>query len=135
MCSVKPFRYNSLVTGQRAKCVITLCWVLSVGIGLTPMLGWNRGEGFILANIYPGLPKDVRKHECGTLLPCSQLSEERGCHLLFHACLMVSLKKIQNIWIWENPSPNKPCVTLHYRFFFFVKPTHPITAGVFKITV
>nr|XP_040054015.1 adenosine receptor A2a-like [Gasterosteus aculeatus aculeatus] len=38
-----PLRYNSLVTGQRAKCVITLCWVLSVGIGLTPMLGWNRG--------------------------------------------------------------------------------------------
>ncbi|KAM8828741.1 adenosine receptor A2b-like [Spinachia spinachia] len=38
-----PLRYNSLVTGHRAKCVITLCWVLSVGIGLTPMLGWNRG--------------------------------------------------------------------------------------------
>ncbi|KAL6097139.1 adora2a [Pungitius sinensis] len=39
-----PLRYNSLVTGLRAKCVITLCWVLSVGIGLTPMLGWNRGR-------------------------------------------------------------------------------------------
>nr|XP_019937130.1 PREDICTED: adenosine receptor A2b-like [Paralichthys olivaceus] len=36
-----PLRYNSLVTGQRAKGIITLCWVLSVGIGLTPMLGWN----------------------------------------------------------------------------------------------
>ncbi|XP_060933912.1 adenosine A2a receptor b [Limanda limanda] len=39
-----PLRYNSLVTGQRAKGIITLCWVLSVGIGLTPMLGWNTGS-------------------------------------------------------------------------------------------
>ncbi|XP_068608757.1 adenosine receptor A2b-like [Brachionichthys hirsutus] len=38
-----PLRYNSLVTGQRAKAIIALCWVLSVGIGLIPMLGWNRG--------------------------------------------------------------------------------------------
>ncbi|XP_068430571.1 adenosine A2a receptor b [Clinocottus analis] len=38
-----PLRYNSLVTGPRAKAIITLCWVLSAGIGLTPMLGWNRG--------------------------------------------------------------------------------------------
>ncbi|XP_055369170.1 adenosine A2a receptor b isoform X2 [Betta splendens] len=36
-------RYNSLVTGQRAKGVMALCWVLSTGIGLTPMLGWNKG--------------------------------------------------------------------------------------------
>ncbi|XP_040012566.1 adenosine A2a receptor b [Xiphias gladius] len=39
----KPLRYSSLVTGQRAKGIIALCWVLSVGIGLTPILGWNRG--------------------------------------------------------------------------------------------
>uniref|UniRef100_UPI0037E7E683 adenosine receptor A2b-like n=1 Tax=Semicossyphus pulcher TaxID=241346 RepID=UPI0037E7E683 len=38
-----PLRYNSLVTGQRAKGIIALCWFLSVGIGLTPMLGWNKG--------------------------------------------------------------------------------------------
>ncbi|XP_038590525.1 adenosine A2a receptor b [Micropterus salmoides] len=38
-----PLRYNSLVTGERAKGIIALCWVLSVGIGLTPMLGWNKG--------------------------------------------------------------------------------------------
>ncbi|XP_076614256.1 LOW QUALITY PROTEIN: adenosine A2a receptor b [Chaetodon auriga] len=38
-----PLRYNSLVTGQRAKGIVALCWVLSVGIGLTPMLGWNKG--------------------------------------------------------------------------------------------
>ncbi|XP_049593892.1 adenosine A2a receptor b [Syngnathus scovelli] len=38
-----PLRYNSLVTGQRAKGIIALCWLLSVAIGLTPMLGWNKG--------------------------------------------------------------------------------------------
>ncbi|TSL04212.1 Adenosine receptor A2a [Bagarius yarrelli] len=36
-----PLRYNSLVTNQRAKCIIYLCWILSVIIGLTPMLGWH----------------------------------------------------------------------------------------------
>ncbi|XP_010875767.2 adenosine A2a receptor b [Esox lucius] len=38
-----PLRYNSLVTARRAKGIIAVCWVLSVVIGLTPMLGWNRG--------------------------------------------------------------------------------------------
>ncbi|KAM6986386.1 adenosine A2a receptor b [Aplochiton taeniatus] len=38
-----PLRYTSLVTGFRAKSIIAVCWVLSVGIGLTPMLGWNMG--------------------------------------------------------------------------------------------
>ncbi|TRY87972.1 hypothetical protein DNTS_012961 [Danionella cerebrum] len=37
-----PLRYNSLVTGGRAKGIIAVCWILSVVIGLTPMLGWNR---------------------------------------------------------------------------------------------
>ncbi|XP_056319419.1 adenosine A2a receptor a [Danio aesculapii] len=37
-----PLRYNSLVTGQRARGIIAICWVLSVIIGLTPMLGWHK---------------------------------------------------------------------------------------------
>lgn len=37
-----PLRYNGLVTGQRAKGIIAICWVLSIIIGLTPMLGWNK---------------------------------------------------------------------------------------------
>lgn len=39
-CFVFP-RYNSLVTGRRAKGIIAVCWILSVVIGLTPMFGWN----------------------------------------------------------------------------------------------
>ncbi|XP_069557698.1 adenosine A2a receptor a [Brachyistius frenatus] len=37
-----PLRYNSLVTGERARGIITVCWVLSIIIGLTPMLGWHN---------------------------------------------------------------------------------------------
>ncbi|CAL8247872.1 unnamed protein product [Merluccius merluccius] len=36
-----PLRYNGLVTGQRARGIIAICWVLSIIIGLTPMLGWH----------------------------------------------------------------------------------------------
>ncbi|XP_067861531.1 adenosine receptor A2a-like [Heptranchias perlo] len=39
-----PLRYNSLVTGQRARGIICICWVLSFMIGLTPMLGWNKSN-------------------------------------------------------------------------------------------
>lgn len=63
LCSAQHFRYNSLVTGTRAKGIIALCWVLSVGIGLTPMLGWNRGGRFMC--IHEFLPKPVgqpKKH-------------------------------------------------------------------------
>ncbi|KAM8887402.1 adenosine A2a receptor a isoform 1-T2 [Spinachia spinachia] len=37
-----PLRYNGLVTGQRAQGIIAICWVLSIGIGLTPMMGWHQ---------------------------------------------------------------------------------------------
>lgn len=39
-----PLRYNSLVTGQRARGIIAICWVLSIIIGLTPMMGWHRPD-------------------------------------------------------------------------------------------
>ncbi|KAM3838470.1 adenosine receptor A2a-like, partial [Diretmus argenteus] len=42
--------YNSLVTGQRANGIIAVCWVLSVGIGLTPMMGWNKGANSTNSN-------------------------------------------------------------------------------------
>ncbi|XP_024074280.1 adenosine receptor A2b [Terrapene carolina triunguis] len=37
-----PLRYKSLVTGKRARWLIAVLWVLSFGIGLTPLMGWNR---------------------------------------------------------------------------------------------
>ncbi|XP_035494869.1 adenosine A2a receptor a isoform X1 [Scophthalmus maximus] len=37
-----PLRYNGLVTGQRARGIIAICWILSIIIGLTPMMGWHK---------------------------------------------------------------------------------------------
>ncbi|KAM3610832.1 uncharacterized protein V6R79_009347 [Siganus canaliculatus] len=37
-----PLRYSSLVTGQRAQGIIAICWVFSIVIGLTPMMGWYK---------------------------------------------------------------------------------------------
>ncbi|CAM4571283.1 unnamed protein product [Lepidochelys olivacea] len=37
-----PLRYKSLVTGKRARWLIAVLWLLSFGIGLTPLMGWNR---------------------------------------------------------------------------------------------
>lgn len=48
-------RYNSLVTGQRAKGIIAVCWVLSIIIGLTPMLGWNKSTERPNSTCPPGL--------------------------------------------------------------------------------
>uniref|UniRef100_UPI00358EB006 adenosine receptor A2b-like n=1 Tax=Myxine glutinosa TaxID=7769 RepID=UPI00358EB006 len=35
-------RYNELVTENRAKGIVAVCWILSFAIGLLPMLGWNN---------------------------------------------------------------------------------------------
>ncbi|XP_068122111.1 adenosine receptor A2b [Hyperolius riggenbachi] len=40
-----PLRYKSLVTGKRARTIIAVFWILSFGIGLTPLMGWNCMEG------------------------------------------------------------------------------------------
>ncbi|KAF3696164.1 Adenosine receptor A2a [Channa argus] len=46
-----PLRYNSLVTGERARGIIIICWVLSIVIGLTPLMGWHKpSDGFTSAN-------------------------------------------------------------------------------------
>ncbi|NXL91619.1 AA2BR protein, partial [Alectura lathami] len=37
-----PLRYNSLVTGKRARGLIAVLWLLSFVIGLTPLMGWNK---------------------------------------------------------------------------------------------
>ncbi|KAM4701279.1 adenosine receptor A2b [Discoglossus pictus] len=39
-----PLRYKSLVTGKRARAVIAVFWILSFGIGLTPLMGWNSWD-------------------------------------------------------------------------------------------
>lgn len=47
------------MTGQRAQGIIAICWVLSIIIGLTPMMGWhNRSENTTTnSTCSPGLMK------------------------------------------------------------------------------
>ncbi|XP_068165846.1 adenosine A2a receptor a [Antennarius striatus] len=53
-----PLRYNSLVTGQRAQGIIAICWVLSIVIGLTPMMGWHKQSKSTNSTVCPpGLMK------------------------------------------------------------------------------
>ncbi|XP_032472085.1 adenosine receptor A2b isoform X2 [Phocoena sinus] len=44
LLAVAVDRYKSLVTGARARGVIAVLWVLALGIGLTPFLGWNSKD-------------------------------------------------------------------------------------------
>uniref|UniRef100_A0A8D2LFK7 Adenosine receptor A2 n=1 Tax=Varanus komodoensis TaxID=61221 RepID=A0A8D2LFK7_VARKO len=46
-----PLRYKSLVTGKRAQGLIAVLWILSFGIGLTPLMGWNRWESCLFENV------------------------------------------------------------------------------------
>ncbi|KAL4608777.1 adenosine receptor A2b isoform X1 [Arapaima gigas] len=39
-----PLRYNELVTGKRARTIITILWILSFIIGLIPFVGWNKKQ-------------------------------------------------------------------------------------------
>ncbi|XP_031158037.1 adenosine receptor A2a-like [Sander lucioperca] len=50
-----PLRYNSLVTGQRAQGIIAICWILSIIIGLTPMMGWHKPPESSNSTCAPGL--------------------------------------------------------------------------------
>ncbi|KAM9306601.1 adenosine receptor A2b-like [Pholidichthys leucotaenia] len=49
-----PLRYSSVVTAWRAKAIIALCWIVAVGIGLTPMFGWNTGRNFTVPTFPSG---------------------------------------------------------------------------------
>lgn len=50
-------RYNSLVTGQRARGIIAVCWLLSIVIGLTPMMGWHKPDKGVSDPCLPGFMK------------------------------------------------------------------------------
>ncbi|KAJ7994077.1 hypothetical protein DPEC_G00262190 [Dallia pectoralis] len=83
-----PLRYNSLVTGQRAKGIIAICWVLSIVIGLTPMLGWNP---MLVGN----KPKENQTVECPPgMMKClfeSVVVMDYMVYFNFFACVLVPL--------------------------------------------
>lgn len=58
-------RYNSLVTGKRARALIAVLWLLSFGIGLTPLMGWNKAmSGCPNATNETGAEPGTEHHGC-----------------------------------------------------------------------
>uniref|UniRef100_A0A8C2J4X8 Adenosine A2a receptor n=1 Tax=Cyprinus carpio TaxID=7962 RepID=A0A8C2J4X8_CYPCA len=85
-------RYNSLVTGQRAKGIIAVCWILSVVIGLTPMLGWNRR---VAAETNSSCPQGMT--EC---LFEKVVTMDYMVYFNFFGCVLIPLFAMLAIYAW-----------------------------------
>ncbi|XP_038615832.1 adenosine receptor A2b [Tachyglossus aculeatus] len=64
-----PLRYKGLVTGRRARSVIALLWILSFGIGLTPLMGWHKSFGNATQNC-SNTTGQLRDSTCDTEVEC-----------------------------------------------------------------
>ncbi|KAI1900695.1 hypothetical protein AGOR_G00052550 [Albula goreensis] len=85
-----PLRYNSLVTGQRAKGIIAICWVLSVIIGLTPMMGWNKYNSLANTTCPAGMMKCLFEEV---------VVMEYMVYFNFFACVLVPLLLMLGIYL------------------------------------
>ncbi|XP_070820766.1 adenosine A2a receptor a [Chaetodon trifascialis] len=85
-----PLRYNSLVTGQRAQGIIAICWVLSIIIGLTPMMGWHEVPKSGNSTCSPGLMKCLFE---------DVVSMEYMVYFNFFACVLIPLLLMLAIYL------------------------------------
>ncbi|KAK5871694.1 hypothetical protein PBY51_004558 [Eleginops maclovinus] len=83
-------RYNSLVTGQRAQGIIAICWVLSIIIGLTPMMGWHKPPDSSNSSCPPGLMRCLFE---GVVVM------EYMVYFNFFACVMIPLLLMLGIYL------------------------------------
>ncbi|XP_023134042.2 adenosine A2a receptor b isoform X2 [Amphiprion ocellaris] len=81
-----PLRYSSLVTEQRAKGIIALCWVLSVGIGLTPMFGWHTGLNSTITTSRNSCPEGMTRCLFEGVVPLDYM-----IYFNFFGCVLVPL--------------------------------------------
>ncbi|XP_029018845.1 adenosine A2a receptor a [Betta splendens] len=83
-----PLRYNGLVTGERARGIIAVCWVLSIAIGLTPMMGWHQppGNGTCAGGLMPCLFEEV-------------VVMEYMVYFNFFACVLIPLLLMLGIYL------------------------------------
>ncbi|XP_029998655.1 adenosine A2a receptor a [Sphaeramia orbicularis] len=85
-----PLRYNSLVTGQRARGIIAICWVLSIIIGLTPMMGWHKEPEMDNGTCPPGLMKCLFE---------GVVDMEYMVYFNFFACVLIPLLLMLAIYL------------------------------------
>ncbi|XP_026044431.1 adenosine A2a receptor a isoform X2 [Astatotilapia calliptera] len=91
-----PLRYNSLVTGQRARGIIAICWILSIIIGLTPMMGWHGGESRNGTNETKSSPCQPGMMEC---LFEDVVDMEYMVYFNFFACVLIPLLLMLAIYL------------------------------------
>ncbi|KAF7199608.1 adenosine A2a receptor a [Nothobranchius furzeri] len=85
-----PLRYNSLVTGQRARSIIAICWAFSIIIGLTPMMGWHK------------LPRSSNETCSPGLIRClfeEVVDMEYMVYFNFFACVLIPLLLMLAIYL------------------------------------
>ncbi|KAM4576110.1 adenosine A2a receptor a [Odontesthes bonariensis] len=85
-----PLRYNSLVTGKRARGIIAICWALSIVIGLTPMMGWHKVSESTNSTCPPGLMKCLFE---------AVVEMEYMVYFNFFACVLIPLLLMLAIYL------------------------------------
>ncbi|XP_053726849.1 adenosine A2a receptor a [Synchiropus splendidus] len=85
-----PLRYGSLVTGQRAKGIIAICWIFSIIIGLIPMMGWHKPISSEAKNCSRGLVKCMFENV---------MVMDYMVYLNFFACVLIPLLLMLAIYL------------------------------------
>ncbi|KAG6927117.1 adenosine A2b receptor [Chelydra serpentina] len=96
-----PLRYKSLVTGKRARWLIAVLWLLSFGIGLTPLMGWNKApeglEDFRCQN-----STNSSQNQQGCLIQClfeNVVTMSYMVYFNFFGCVLLPLVIMLGIYI------------------------------------
>ncbi|NXY54784.1 AA2BR protein, partial [Callaeas wilsoni] len=96
-----PLRYNSLVTGKRARGLIAVLWLLSFGIGLTPLMGWNKAmSGCPNATNETGAEPGTEHHGC--FISClfeNVVTMSYMVYFNFFGCVLLPLVIMLGIYI------------------------------------
>ncbi|KAM9370513.1 adenosine receptor A2b [Phaethornis superciliosus] len=96
-----PLRYNSLVTGKRARGLIAVLWLLSFGIGLTPLMGWNKAmSGCPNATNETGTGTGTEPHGC--FISClfeNVVTMSYMVYFNFFGCVLLPLVIMLGIYI------------------------------------
>ncbi|NXJ66818.1 AA2BR protein, partial [Rostratula benghalensis] len=96
-----PLRYNSLVTGKRARGLIAVLWLLSFGIGLTPLMGWNKAMS-VCPNATNETGPDTGTGHHGCFISClfeNVVTMSYMVYFNFFGCVLLPLVIMLGIYI------------------------------------
>uniref|UniRef100_A0A8C8SB62 Adenosine receptor A2 n=1 Tax=Pelusios castaneus TaxID=367368 RepID=A0A8C8SB62_9SAUR len=96
-----PLRYKSLVTGKRARWLIAVLWLLSFGIGLTPLMGWNTAMSGC-PNSTNGTGAQAGENQNRCLIPClfeNVVTMSYMVYFNFFGCVLLPLIIMLGIYI------------------------------------